>query len=377
MKTLPPILVDTARALEEACAAIELLPRVGIDTEFHAERRYRPELMLVQIAADDGRAWVVDPRALDLAPLARALTGRDWVAFAADTDVALLLREGARPGALFDPQLLSGLCGFGWPLGLAALCASVLGVTVDKTDALSDWSRRPLDSAQLGYAADDARLALRLWDALCSGASEQQVGWALQEGAARVEAAATPPDPDRDWKRLRVAPRLDDATRRSLHHLSAWRMSHAEATGQPPWNVVPNGILLDIARRNLTTIEAMRRHRRIAPGLIKRHGAALLDAMEHARADTSPPPPAQSPDRDQRRALLLAWAVVVGPSRGIAPDLLMSEALANDIANTGASALVGWRRQATGEHLDAFLSGRAGMTVDGWRPQLVPIPRDP
>lgn len=377
MKTPRPILVDTARCLADACAAIEQLSRVGIDTEFHSERRYRPELMLVQIAADDGRAWVVDPRALDLAPLARALTGRTWVAFAGDTDVALLLREGARPEALHDPQVLAGLCGFRWPLGLAALSADVLGVTVDKTNALSDWSRRPLDSTQLVYAADDARLALQLWDALLDRASEQHVAWALQEGVDRVEAAGAPPNPDRDWQRLRVAPRLDDDTRRALQHLSAWRNHQAEETGQPPWNILPNAILLDIARRHPTSLDDMRRNRRMSPGLIKRHGVALLDALNRAKADPSPPPVAQAPDRDHRRTLLLAWAVAAGRSQGIAPELLMSEALADAIANTGATALMGWRRQATGEHLDAFLAGRVAVSVDGWRPQLAIIRRDP
>ena len=34
--------------------------RIAVDTEFHAERRYLPQLHLVQIQVDGGRTWLFD-----------------------------------------------------------------------------------------------------------------------------------------------------------------------------------------------------------------------------------------------------------------------------------------------------------------------------
>ena len=49
-------------------------PRYAVDTEFHRERSYYPRLALLQIAWRDQIA-LVDPLAVDVAPLATVLEG--------------------------------------------------------------------------------------------------------------------------------------------------------------------------------------------------------------------------------------------------------------------------------------------------------------
>jgi ribonuclease D len=46
---------------------------------------------------------------------------------------------------------------------LAAVCQRELGVTVCKKQQTSDWTRRPLDVAQIAYAALDAEVLLQLF----------------------------------------------------------------------------------------------------------------------------------------------------------------------------------------------------------------------
>ncbi len=53
-----PEIVAGAAALEKVCARVADAQRVGLDTEFHAERTYSPRLMVVQLAFDDGAAIV-------------------------------------------------------------------------------------------------------------------------------------------------------------------------------------------------------------------------------------------------------------------------------------------------------------------------------
>jgi ribonuclease D len=366
-----PTLVASAPALRRLVEHVTGLERVGLDTEFHAERRYRPELMLVQLADDTGRTWLVDPKAVDLRPLAEALSGRVWVAFAGDTDVALLMALGGRPAALHDPQRLAGLTGYAWPRSLADLCAAELGVQLDKAPALSDWSRRPLSETQRRYAADDAVMALRLWDALAARADERRLRWAIEEGAEVLEAAARPPDPDARWLRLRVAPRLDEQARAAMHRLSAWREDEARREGQPPWSVLPDAQLLDLARRRPADIEAIRAHRRMHKGKVRKHGAAWL-RMIHAEPgpDTPPAPPA---DRDVRVAALALAAHAIGGELGIAPRLLLPEPWADRVAVHGPGALRGWRMEAVGDRLERLISGSAALALPSWAPGLIQV----
>jgi ATP-dependent Lhr-like helicase len=47
---------------------------------------------------------------------------------------------------------------------LKSVCARELGVMLDKTEQVSDWSRRPLSERQVAYAALDAEVLLRLFE---------------------------------------------------------------------------------------------------------------------------------------------------------------------------------------------------------------------
>jgi ATP-dependent Lhr-like helicase len=49
---------------------------------------------------------------------------------------------------------------------LGAVCERELGITLDKTEQVSDWTRRPLTRRQLAYAALDVEVLLGLWDRL-------------------------------------------------------------------------------------------------------------------------------------------------------------------------------------------------------------------
>lgn len=53
------------------------------------------------------------------------------------------------------------------PSGLSAFCKLILGKGLDKTEQTSDWEVRPLTASQIAYAAQDAHVCVRLFDALC------------------------------------------------------------------------------------------------------------------------------------------------------------------------------------------------------------------
>src|SRR3954466_12415237 len=104
--------------------------RLGIDTEFMGEGRYRPLLCLVQVAVEleDGgvRVEVLDPLedTFDPTPLARALADPsvEVVMHAGRQDVALLRRVWSTDLTnIFDTQVAAGFAGRRAQLGYEAL----------------------------------------------------------------------------------------------------------------------------------------------------------------------------------------------------------------------------------------------------------------
>ena len=121
--------VDDRAGLEALVERLVDEPAYGIDTEFHRERTYWPQIALVQLSWAGGHVALVDPLAVDLGPLARLLTaGGVAVAHAADQDLEVLDRAcGAIPSRLFDTQLAAGFLGHSTP-SLSSLVTMTVGV---------------------------------------------------------------------------------------------------------------------------------------------------------------------------------------------------------------------------------------------------------
>jgi ribonuclease D len=106
--------------------------RLGLDTEFVSERRYRPLLCLVQVVVGE-RIEVLDPLGdLDPAPLAALLADPEIeiVLHAGRQDVALLKRSWRTELTnIFDTQVAGGFAGYGAQSGYDSLVRSLLGVS--------------------------------------------------------------------------------------------------------------------------------------------------------------------------------------------------------------------------------------------------------
>jgi len=162
-------LITSGARLATLLDALDSDARIAVDTEFLRERTYFPRLCLVQLAGHRALGLVDTLAGIELEPLHRFLAdrGRTKVLHAAYQDLEIFahaMREV--PGPIFDTQLAASLLGHAPQIGFGDLVREVLGVTLEKGHARTDWTRRPLTDAQLKYARDDVRYLLPLADAL-------------------------------------------------------------------------------------------------------------------------------------------------------------------------------------------------------------------
>src|SRR3954468_25044775 len=195
--------------------------RLGIDTEFMGEGRYRSLLCLVQIAVEEEgavRVVVLDPLTddFDPSPLADVLADPavEVVLHAGRQDVALLRREWrTEVRGVFDTQVAAGFAGLRAQLGYEALLYEMVGLRLRKSASFTRWDARPLSTEQLAYAREDVLHLLELVDAL-QGALDGRgrLEWAKEECRA-LESATDEREPEAVFHRLPRVNSLDGGQR--------------------------------------------------------------------------------------------------------------------------------------------------------------------
>lgn len=289
MADATPVPITTRAELIAFAARLDGVAEIGFDTEFHAEQTYFPKVMLLQFATPDELA-LVDP----LAPEVKAslggflelikMRGQVLVGHALENDLAIFMRlNGGLPQRIFDTQLAAALVGHGGPVGLGALLEARLGVPIDKLYSRADWGRRPLPTAQAAYALDDVRHLHALTQSLREDLEARgREAWLEEEHARALHPEAyLPRDPAEAWKRVARKPPAGTRARAVLEAVAAERERIAQETDKPPRRVLPDDLLVDLARRaprEASKLDADT-NRRSAPSLGK-HANRWLTAIE-------------------------------------------------------------------------------------------------
>lgn len=390
--------------------AIARAPLAAFDLEWLSADRLVPKLALVQVGwvaeqhqlsdapereivaaiLADTEVRLVDPLAVDAAPIARALAAHPCViAHAPRQDLALLAqRFGVELPGLVDTQLMAAFAGLGDQIGYAALANELCGTELAKDQQWTAWDRRPLTAAQLAYAAADVKYLPALYARLARRLGEARVAWVRAEtaeiGAAALAAVRV--TPETAWRELSGTRGLDAASLGVVIALAAWRQRLAIEIDRPLGQVLNDKVLLDLARHRPASAAGVRDAKGISPIAKTRADdvtaviAAAPLAPDGAVRAAGRPPSA----RAQRWAeLLVAIAHAAADAAGLAPRLLATKADAEDFARTvderglaAASelpALATWRRELLGEVWRGWLAGETAIVGDPASPHGVRI----
>jgi len=372
--------------VDELAARARETGRLGVDTEFMGEGRYRSLLCLVQVAVDaqdggEARVEVLDPLEgnLDPAPLAAVLADPDIeiVVHAGRQDVALLKRMWNTEFVnIFDTQVAAGFAGLRAQLGYEALLGEVCGVRLRKSASFTRWDARPLSPEQVEYAREDVlhllQLAASLQDRL---AGLGRLEWAREE-CRMLEPVTDVRDVDSVFERLPRVNSLDPAQRAVAYELAAWREVTAQEADRPVQTILSDAGLVEVAKRRPKTMERMRQIRGINEATLHRRGKAVLEAVERGR-EREPIPvegdrPAHAKPED---AVLIALGEALVRARALesklAYELIAAKAdlqrialaVRDDQPEPAVRTLEGWRRELVGEELIELLRGELTLGI--------------
>jgi ribonuclease D len=403
-------LVTDPAEMTAIAAAISQAPLVAFDLEFVSADRLVPGLCLVQVAwlgedvsldapaaqivAAEPQVRLIDPIAVDVAPVIAALAAHPLViAHAPRQDLGLLAtRFGTTMPGIIDTQLMAACCGIGEQVGLAALGNELLRLSMSKDHQWTDWARRPLSEAQLTYAEADVRYLPALYAKLAEQLDQlsgQRLAWVREESRAILAdaIAASAVTPETAWEHVGGARGLDAPAQAALIALAAWRQRLAAELDRPLGQVLADKALVELAKSRPGNAGGVRALKGISP-IAKTHADAIVAALAGAKpaAGTAKQPWRAASSRSQRWAeILVAIVHLIAEETGIASRLLATRSDAEELARVvdekgmaAADALPAfstWRREVIGAAWRGWLEGTLAIVGDAAAPhgiRLVP-----
>jgi ribonuclease D len=270
-------------------------------------------------------------------------------------------------------QLAAGFVGLGLP-SLGSLVSILLGIRLDKSEQLADWSKRPLSDATKRYAAADVEhlfpLTVELRHRLQDAGRET---WAASECDQLRRTADRRSEPDTAWWKIKGAASMRGEKARVAQAVAGWRERRAQALDVLPRFVLPDLALAAIVGRPPRTREqlfALRGVNRL-PGDVVRE---LLTVIEAARAMPAeelrlPERYDDGPELDAAVALLAAYVAELAHAERLEKQLLATREDVKALVNGRPSRLDdGWRAEIAGDALHRLLDGRAVIRLtDGGR----------
>ena len=258
--------------------------RLAMDTEFTRRSTYYAQLALLQIRARDQR-FLVDPLGISQwQPLVDTFgSGEEKILHAPLEDLEVFRRAvGALPAPMIDTQVAAAFAGRGDSLSYAALVQQLFGVELPKSQTQSDWMRRPLSDAQVGYALDDVEWLDQAWEILEGELSQnQKLSWFRQYCQNTLSSMAQEPEVSTVWRRIKGLSKLDAVQQARAAALAEWREGTARERDKPRNWIVRDNAILEMAK-NLPTSQRDLERCGVEPESVRRYGSKLLSAAEQA-----------------------------------------------------------------------------------------------
>lgn len=279
--------IEDQQPFDDAMAQMRGSAVVAVDTEADSLHSYFDKVCLIQMSAA-GDDVVIDPLSGIKLDSFGALLGDvaiTKILHGGDYDLRILNRDfGFVVANLIDTSICAQLLGYE-AFGLAALLERHFGVKLNKVHQRADWSMRPLPPEMLAYAALDTHYLIEL--AAKMREELEALGrweWALEEFSRLESVRFEKNDDPEPWRRLKNLGNLDRRSLAIIRDLFAWRDALAQKGDKPPFKVMGNEQMLELAKQrpletaDLSKIKGMSRY------VVDRYGRALIAIVREAMA---------------------------------------------------------------------------------------------
>lgn len=342
---------------------------IGVDTEFLRVRTYYPKLALVQLSSRNA-VYCIDPlvAGMDLGKLWALLadTGVLKVMHAARQDIEVLLHTaGIMPKPLFDTQIAAALVGYGDQVGYAGLVEAEYGESLPKSSQRTDWTRRPLSEAQLGYAENDVRYLIPLYERLTARLKAfGRYEWALEDFSRDLDPALYEPDPDQAYRRVGRGARLDTGAQHALKRLCTWREHAARDRDLPRTWVLDDAAVAAIAAGRPGSVRELEQIEGVRSETVRRDGKAIIDCLQQPAEGEDTlwrRYEALSPEQKATKNALIAALKARAAELGISQSVLVKRADLDKLTREipAREVISGWRWEVIGRELQRILDDRA------------------
>ena len=374
-KTDDILFIDDNSSLSEFCELISNEAVLALDTEFIREKTYYPKLCLLQIAAGEHIACI-DPLAIEnLDPLLDLLydPAKTKVLHAARQDLEIFYQlRKSLPKPVFDTQIAATLLGFNDQIGYANLVQKMLGVQLDKDQARTDWSQRPLENKQIHYAANDVRYLLQAYPIIIDKlTSQNRIDWLSADFDELVNTAVYEVDPNNIWRRVSGSTRLKPRQLVILQALAAWRENTAIKHDRPRRWILADDVLINLVQQTPQNLQQLEKIRGVKSSTVDKFGNAIIKAIIDAKQipeDQWPSLPSWTRSTPQQEALIdlcMAYLKQLALENSISPGILcnrkeMEKLISGD---HDVAILQGWRNKLIGQPILQLLEGHYSLLI--------------
>ena len=313
---------------------------------------YREQVCLIQFSTRD-KDFLVDTLVLsDLSPLEPVFASEKVlkVFHAAEYDLICLFRDyGFQFDFLFDTMIAARILGYN-KIGLGSLLEKYFGIQMEKKYQRANWGKRPLKPEMLEYARLDSHYLIPLQEILRKEL-EESGRWelALEDFRRATQGIHdTTGSSEEDYWKLRGARDLSPDKAAILKSLFQFRETQAEAQNRPPFKVISNQALIDIAQVCPKHKEELNLLPSLNDRLANRYGRKIMQAVQAGRnAQPEYPPHHKRPANSilTRMDALREWRKDTGEQLGVPSDVVLPRDVLTRIAWDGPKGLSDLKKQ--------------------------------
>ena len=369
--------IQNAEQLINICEQLSNSDFLCIDTEFHREKTYYPELALIQIA-NSSTAVCVDPLTIkDLQPILDLLTNPaiTKIFHAAQQDIEIFFHHfNTLPAPVFDTQIAATLLGYGDQVGYAALIKDILNIDVDKSQTRTDWMQRPLNDKQLDYAASDVIYLAQAYPVLLEQLEKhQRLDWLEDDFNRITQKEQYQTDIHSIWKKVKGHQRLNGQQLAVLQSIATWREQTAQQKDRPRRRILSDDALIDISRQKTNSAEDILALRSITQSRINRQDAEALANCVNAGLNMEKElwPRIQKKQKlnfndDALVDCLIAILKILGHENKINHGIMATRKQLESLVQgeRDLPVLTGWRKRHGGQTLIDFIDGKLSIHND-------------